>query len=105
MNFKDAYKAMLNGSKIKRESLQIQETQVKIEYFCMVVTKYFSGDDMIKQEAPFLVCKDANGMTQRVSDPSIITHFLSDDEDWEEYVAPEAKVIDIEDAVVEPVVE
>lgn len=105
MNFKDAYKEMLKGVKIKKDSLTIQETQAGIEYFAMVVTKYFSGDDLIKQEVPFLVCCDVNKNIQRVSDASIIAHFLCDDEDWVEYVAPEVKVVDIEDAVLEPVAE
>jgi hypothetical protein len=103
MKFIDAYKEMMDGKKIAKPDMKFRETQNDIKYFCKVDVKYVIGDDLLKQDAPFVVAYDESGSVQRIDEPSIISLLVSEDQDWSEYVEPEVKVLDIEDAVIEPV--
>ena len=101
MKFKEAYSIIMSGKRMTKTSF-IDQSQNSIKYICAITVKYFLSDDLLKTDLPFIALCDSKDNIQRVSDQSIISFLLSEDDDWLEYIEPIiVPKTDIEDAVVE----
>jgi hypothetical protein len=92
MIFKDAYKEILNGKRVCKPDLKVNlaDGNLDVSYMSMVIPSYIESNSIIKQDPAFIAAFDINGGIHRIGDANAISMLLSDDDDWAEWVVPQA---------------
>lgn len=84
MKFIEAYKKILEGTRITKADLQVttNEGPSIIRYMSLVIPSYIENGSIIKQDAPFIAAFDLKGGIHRINESNAIAMLLSEDDDW-----------------------
>lgn len=84
MKFIEAYKKILEGTRVTKEGLNVtgQQGPSVIRYLGLVTPSYIEREEVVGKEAPFIAAFDLKGAMHRLSESNAIAMMVSEDDDW-----------------------
>lgn len=84
MKFIEAYKKILEGTRITKEGLNVstQQGSLSIKYLSLVTPSYVESGEIVKQDAAFIAAFDEKQGIHRLSESNAIAMLLSEEDDW-----------------------